>query len=67
MCLLIAKFFTVIDLCSACFSVPLAEESQYLFIDYVDMIKTVQGKRYMLVVIDRFSRWVEATWELRQW
>uniref|UniRef100_A0A3B3BQX6 ribonuclease H n=1 Tax=Oryzias melastigma TaxID=30732 RepID=A0A3B3BQX6_ORYME len=26
-----AKFFTVIDLCSAFFSIPLAEESQYLF------------------------------------
>ena len=28
-------------------------------LDYVDMIKCVYGKRYMLVVIDRFSRWVE--------
>ncbi len=26
-----AKYFTVIDLCSAYFSVPLAEESRYLF------------------------------------
>ncbi|XP_013882160.1 uncharacterized protein LOC106530969, partial [Austrofundulus limnaeus] len=26
-----AKYFTVIDLCSAFFSIPLAEESQYLF------------------------------------
>ena len=42
-----------------------------LVIDYVDMIKTVQGKRYMLVVIDRFSRGVKQLhpriWELRQW
>jgi len=39
-----AKFFTMIDLCSAFFSVPLAEESQYLVIDFVDMIETVQYK-----------------------
>ncbi len=33
---------------------------KHLVMDYVDMIKRVQGKRYMFVVIDRFSRWVEA-------
>ncbi|KAM7417008.1 hypothetical protein PAMA_016903 [Pampus argenteus] len=31
-----------------------------LVVDYVDMIKPVEGKRYMLVVVDRFSRWPEA-------
>ena len=35
-----AKFFTVIDFCSAFFSVPLAEESQYLF------AFTYRGKKY---------------------
>lgn len=33
---------------------------KHLVIDYVGMIKRVQGKRYMLVVIDRFSRWIKA-------
>lgn len=31
-----------------------------LVIDYMDMIRPVGGKRYMLVVDHRFSRWVEA-------
>lgn len=31
-----------------------------LVIDFVDMIRPVEGKRYMLVVVDRFSRWTEA-------
>ncbi len=31
-----------------------------LVIDCVDMIRPVGGKRYMLVVVDRFSRWLEA-------
>ena len=31
-----------------------------LVVDFVDMIKPVDGKRYMLVVVDRFSRWPEA-------
>jgi len=34
---------------------------KHLVIDYVDMIKSVHGKRYMLVIIDYFGRWVEAT------
>ena len=33
---------------------------RHLVLDYVDMIKSVNGKRYMLVVIDIISRWVEA-------
>ncbi|KAI3367264.1 hypothetical protein L3Q82_008151 [Scortum barcoo] len=32
-----------------------------LVVDFVDMIKPVEGKRYMLVVVDRFSRWPEAS------
>lgn len=42
-------------------SIPLPEGPfKHLVLDYADMIKSVRGKRYMLVVIDRFSRWVEA-------
>lgn len=29
-------------------------------LDYVDMIENVQGKRYILAMVDRYSRWVEA-------
>lgn len=35
-----AKFFTVIDLCSAFFTIPVAEQSQYLF------AFTYRGKKY---------------------
>uniref|UniRef100_A0AAR2IQQ4 Uncharacterized protein n=1 Tax=Pygocentrus nattereri TaxID=42514 RepID=A0AAR2IQQ4_PYGNA len=31
-----------------------------LVVDFVDMIKPIEGKRYLLVVVDRFSRWPEA-------
>ncbi|ROL43699.1 Retrovirus-related Pol polyprotein from transposon 412 [Anabarilius grahami] len=42
-------------------SIPVPEGPfKHLVLDYVDMIKSVRGKRYMLVIIDRFSRWVEA-------
>lgn len=33
---------------------------KHLAIDYLDMIKSVLGKCYMLVITDRFSRWLEA-------
>ncbi len=32
---------------------------KHLVMDYADMIRTVRGKRYLLVIIDRFSRLVE--------
>ena len=31
-----------------------------IVIDFADMIRPIEGKRYLLVVVDRFSRWVEA-------
>lgn len=33
---------------------------KHLVIDYIDMIKTINRHRYVLVVVCRFSRWVEA-------
>ncbi|XP_056876766.1 uncharacterized protein K02A2.6-like isoform X2 [Takifugu flavidus] len=48
------------------FSQPLAHipmpdgPFRHLVMDYVDMIDRVQGKRYMFVVVCRFSRWIEA-------
>lgn len=65
---------TEIALCPHCpkynvrkmFTQPLAHSPmpdgpfRHLVIDYVDMIDRVQGKRYMLVVVCRFSRWIEA-------
>ncbi len=32
----------------------------HLVMDFVEMITPIKGKRYMLVVVDTFSRWVEA-------
>ncbi len=32
----------------------------HLLMDFVNMITPIKGKRYMLVVVHRFSRWVEA-------
>ncbi|XP_046899564.1 uncharacterized protein LOC124483259 isoform X1 [Hypomesus transpacificus] len=34
---------------------------EHICVDFVDMITPVHGKRYMLVLTDRFSRWIEAT------
>ncbi len=34
---------------------------KHLVMDYVDMIKRAQANRYMLVIIDISSRWVEVT------
>ncbi|KAF7695179.1 hypothetical protein HF521_006902, partial [Silurus meridionalis] len=34
---------------------------RHLMMDFVDMADRKEGKRYILVVIDHFSRWVEAT------
>lgn len=33
---------------------------RHIIMDYVDMMKPVRGKRYILVIIDRFSRWIES-------
>lgn len=33
---------------------------KHLVMDYIDMGKTIRKHRYVLVVVDRFSRWVEA-------
>ncbi|MGL5955089.1 MAG: DDE-type integrase/transposase/recombinase, partial [Brevinema sp.] len=33
---------------------------RHLVMDFVDMAERKEGKRYILVVVDRFSRWVEA-------
>jgi len=32
---------------------------RHLVMDYVGMVKKVNGKTFILVVIDRFSKWVE--------
>lgn len=33
---------------------------KHFMIDYVDMMRPIQNQRYMLVIVARFSRWVEA-------
>ncbi len=39
--------------------IPVPERQfKHLVIEYVDTIKRILGKRYMFVIIDRFSRWV---------
>ena len=48
------------------FSAPIAHipppsgPFRHLMMDHVDMTERVKGFRYLLVVVDRFSRWVEA-------
>lgn len=32
----------------------------HITIDYVDMVSPVRGMRYMVVIVDQFSSWVEA-------
>lgn len=46
-----AKFFTVIDLCSAFFSIPLAEDSRYLF------AFTYKGKQYTYTRLPQGFAW----------
>ncbi len=40
--------------------IPVPEGPFKHLVMVLDIIKRVQGKRYMLVIIDRFSKWVEA-------
>ncbi|XP_030269175.1 protein NYNRIN-like [Sparus aurata] len=48
------------------FSAPIAHipppsgPFRHLMMDHIDMTERVRGFRYILVVVDRFSRWVEA-------
>ncbi len=59
------------DVCAAynnrkAFSAPMGHipspdgSFRHLRIDHADMLERGQGKRYMLVVADRYIRWVEA-------
>lgn len=42
--------------------IPVSEGPlKHLVIDFVDIIKPVQGKQYMLFIVDCFSLWVEST------
>ncbi|XP_041833465.1 uncharacterized protein LOC121634675 isoform X2 [Melanotaenia boesemani] len=40
---------------------PLRGPFSELVIDFIDLIQRVQGKRYVLVAVCRFTKWVEAT------
>ena len=41
--------------------IPEGGPMSHLLLDYCDMVNRVEGKRYLLVITDRYTRWIEAT------